>query len=217
MTQPRYKYPRTPHLPWSPGASSDDVHLDVLAQFEGKEVVVTEKLDGENTTMYADHLHARSIDSRHHPSRDWVKHFHGTIAYQLPDGWRLCGENVYAKHSIAYDQLESYFYMFSIWDETNHCLDWDQTEEWAALLGCALPPIMYRGIWDQKLIQALSFDTNTCEGYVVRSVEGFAYEDFSSHIAKWVRKGHVQTDKHWMHQSVVPNQLRAQEGDAGGE
>lgn len=35
------------------------------------------------------------------------------------------------------------------------------------------------------------------EGYVVRTVEGFAFDEFASHIAKWVRKGHVQTDEHW--------------------
>lgn len=70
------KYPRTPHLPWSPGASVDDVRLEGLDGFEGEEVVVTEKLDGENTTLYRDGLHARSMDSAHHPSRTWVKALH---------------------------------------------------------------------------------------------------------------------------------------------
>jgi len=45
----------------------------------GREVVVTEKMDGENTTMYCDNIHARSIDGRHHPSRDWVKMTVGEI------------------------------------------------------------------------------------------------------------------------------------------
>ena len=67
------KYPRTPHLPWSPGASSDDVLLIDTQMFMGKPVVISEKMDGENTTLYADRLHARSLDSRHHPSRTWVK------------------------------------------------------------------------------------------------------------------------------------------------
>ncbi|MGC5412734.1 RNA ligase family protein, partial [Streptomyces sp. DT225] len=59
----RTHYPRTPHLPWSPGATSDDVRMTDLAALAGTEVVVTEKLDGENTTLYADGLHARSLDS----------------------------------------------------------------------------------------------------------------------------------------------------------
>lgn len=72
------KYPRTPHLPWSPGASSDDVLLIDSQMFSGKQIVISEKMDGENTTLYTDHLHARSLDSRHHPAKTWVKQWHQT-------------------------------------------------------------------------------------------------------------------------------------------
>ncbi len=118
----RKKYPRTPHLPWSSGATSDDVRIVDLAGFEGRRVVVTEKLDGENTSLYRDGMHARSIDSRHHPSRDWVKGLQARIGYEIPDGWRLCGENMYARHSVAYDDLESFFYLFSVWNGRDECL-----------------------------------------------------------------------------------------------
>lgn len=201
------KYPRTPHLPWSPGASEDDILLSDSFMFEGKEVVVTEKLDGENTSMYPDHIHARSLDSRQHPSRNWVKAFHGSIAHLIPDDWRLCGENMYARHSIGYHNLKSYFYLFSIWNEQNVCLSWTETKEWAELLGLELPPVLYEGLWDAKKVQSITLDLEKQEGYVVRTSEGFAYEDFQKHIAKWVRKEHVQTDQHWMHAEVVPNKL----------
>jgi hypothetical protein len=204
----RYKYPRTPHLPWSPGASSDDIWLDAPHPFVGREVVVTEKLDGENTTMYTDHIHARSIDSKHHPSRDWVKQFHANIAYHIPKSWRVCGENMFAKHSIGYDSLESYFYMFSIWNEHNVSLSWDETLEWAALLGCVTPRELYRGTWDEALFRSWDIDTNVCEGYVVRLASCFAFSAFADSVAKWVRTNHVQTDQHWMHQAITPNQLR---------
>jgi hypothetical protein len=59
----RIKYPRTPHLPWSPGATSDDIYQGNTSYFENKVVVVTEKMDGENTSIYRDFVHARSIDS----------------------------------------------------------------------------------------------------------------------------------------------------------
>jgi hypothetical protein len=75
------KYPRTPHLPWSPGIAPDDEVSGRLSGLEGREVVVTEKLDGENTTLYADHVHARSVDSAHHPSRSWVK---TSTVYRVP-------------------------------------------------------------------------------------------------------------------------------------
>ena len=77
------KYPRSPHLPWSEGGTSDDAYLFDTDHFAGKEVVITEKMDGENTSMYRDGIHARSIDGRHHPSRDWVKALHGTICLEI--------------------------------------------------------------------------------------------------------------------------------------
>ena len=201
------KYPRTPHLPWSSGVSSDDVRTHDLSSFDGQPVVVTEKLDGENTSMYRDHIHARSIDSKHHPSRDWVKGFHATIAHEIPEGWRLCGENLYARHSIAYDQLRSYFYLFSVWDSDNHCLSWPETEEWAELLGLPTPRILFQGPFDASAIEEIKVDETESEGYVVRLAAGFAYTDFATSVAKWVRPNHVQSDGHWMHQTVVPNGL----------
>lgn len=130
-----YKYPRTLHLPWSEGLSPDDIRAVDCSHFVGKEVVVTEKVDGECTTMYCDHIHARSIDSKHHPSRTWVKTLHGSIKHEIPEGFRVCGENVYARHSIEYDNLPSYFLVFGIYSPNNTCLSWDDTKEFASLLG----------------------------------------------------------------------------------
>lgn len=203
----RQKYPRTPHLPWSPGATSDDVAWCNTSHFEGRQVVVTEKMDGENTTMYRDYIHARSIDSRHHSSRSWVKALQQRIGFQIPEGWRLCGENLYAKHSIFYGALPSYFMLFSLWDEHNRCLDWTQTCEWAALLDLHLPKVCYEGPWDEALIASLPVDTTKSEGYVVRLASSFDFEEFDQSVAKFVRANHVVTDQHWMQQAVVPNLL----------
>ncbi|MBB4961512.1 RNA ligase family protein [Micromonospora polyrhachis] len=199
-------YPRTPHLPWSPGAGADDVRAGDLSGLVGREVVVTEKLDGENTTMYADGLHARSLDSAHHPSRAWVKALHGRIARTIPDGWRVCGENLYARHSIAYHQLESWFYAFSVWTG-EHCLDWDRTVRFARRLGVPTPPVLWRGNFDERALRKLRLDRTRQEGYVVRTVDGFHRDEFAQRVAKWVRPGHVQTDEHWMLAPVVENGL----------
>ncbi|MFJ2638410.1 RNA ligase family protein [Streptomyces sp. NPDC087511] len=205
----RTHYPRTAHLPWSPGATSDDVRIADLAALTGREVVVTEKLDGENTTLYADGLHARSLDSAHHPSRGWVKALQGRIGARVPDGWRVCGENLFARHSIPYEDLESFFYGFSVWDG-ERCLDWDRTVEFLRDLGIPVPPVLWRGVFDaraEKALRALKPDTGRQEGYVVRPADGFGAADFGRLVAKWVRPGHVQTDTHWMHSAVVPNGL----------
>jgi hypothetical protein len=206
----RLKYPRTPHLPWSPGASADDVLLGDTSRFEGREVVVTEKMDGENTTLYADYVHARSLDSAHHPSRSWVKALQAQLRDGIPMGWRLCGENLYAEHSLRYATLPSYFMLFSIWDESNHALSWDDTAQWADLLGLVTVPVLYRGPWDEKRIRALTetLDPRSQEGIVVRPAERFAFGDFTACVAKWVRPNHVTTDVHWMSRPVRPNGLK---------
>lgn len=193
------KYPRTHHLPWSPGMNSDDRLIDGLSAFKGERVIVTEKRDGENTTMYRDHIHARSVSSRHHWTQSWVKQHWSTIAAEIPEEWRICGENLYAKHSIAYDSLKSYFEIFSVWNEKNVCLSWDETVEWAELLGLELVPVLYDGIYDEGLIKELwsQNDWGKSEGYVVRTADEIAYGDFRRKAAKFVREGHVQTRDHW--------------------
>ena len=207
----RHKYPRTRHLPWSPGATRDDLVAEGIEAFIGQRVVATEKMDGENTTLYRDHTHARSVDSRHHPSRDWVKALQGRVGHLIPEGWRLCGENLYARHSIAYAELPSYFMLFSVWDERNRCLDWDSTREWAELLELELVPTIFDGIYDETWFRALELDLELSEGYVIRLASSFARADFGASVAKWVRSNHVQTDQHWMQQAVVPNGLAGPE------
>jgi hypothetical protein len=202
----RTHYPRTPHLPWSPGASPDDVRAGDLSGLAGREVVVTEKLDGENTTLYADGLHARSLDSGHHPSRAWVKGLQGRIGAAIPPGWRVCGENLYARHAIAYQDLESWFYGFSVW-AGERCLDWDRTVRFTRRLGVPVPRVLWRGTFDERTLRALRLDTARQEGYVVRTAEGFGRDEFGWRVAKWVRRGHVQTGTHWMHAAVVENGL----------
>lgn len=203
------KYPRTFHLPWSESVASDDKVLRSLSHFENQEVVVTEKMDGENTTMYTDHIHARSLDSSGGEDRAWVKQFWSSIRNDIPRGWRICGENLWARHSIPYSDLPSYFLGFSIWDESNTALTWDETLEWFSLLGITPVETMYRGIWNEKEIRSLwtTMDRQAKEGYVVRLSSSFPYEDFSKSVGKFVRKGHVQTDKHWRHTALVPNSL----------
>lgn len=205
-----YKYPRTYHLPWSPGVSEDDETISDISIFRDSEVVVSEKLDGETCSMYRDHIHARSLDSRHHWTRDWVKSFHGTIAHNIPEGFRICGENVYAKHSVGYDNLETYFYGFSVWNEDT-CLSWDDTLEYFSLLGIIPVKVLYRGTFSmQALINVQKqIDFNVTEGYVMRKIGSFNLNDFKNNVGKFVRKNHVQTDQHWMYDAnIEPNKLK---------
>jgi len=202
------KYPRTSHLPWSLGISSDDVLLSTTYQFKGKQVVVTEKMDGENTTITSESVYARSPDSMDHPSRSWVKGLAGKIQFEIPKGWRICGENLYAKHSIEYSDLPSYFLVFSIWDKRNFCLSWDDTKEYAGILGLCTVRELYRGLFNEDKIKKIRVNTTRQEGYVVRTMQGFSYNNFKNNVAKYVRKGHVTTDQHWSFMKVIPNKLK---------
>lgn len=203
------KYPKTMHLPWSPGLQNDDRLIESLIGFEGKRVIVTEKMDGENATLYHDHYHARSLDSRHHPSRDWIKSYHGSIKHLILPDIRICGENMYAKHSIFYDSLPSYFLGFSIWNERNFCLSWDETIELFEMLDIVSVPVIFDGLWED-FIAAPARRANlvtdlTKEGYVVRVADSFHFSQFQKCVAKFVRSNHIQTDIHWMNAPIIPN------------
>jgi hypothetical protein len=200
------KYPRTYHLPWSEGLTKDDrVHPDVNF-FVGKQVVVTEKMDGENTSIYSNYLHARSVDAQSHWTQSYVRQLQGQIGFNIPEGWRVCGENLFAKHSIGYDNLSDFFLMFSIWNEKNECLSWQDTEDWAALLSLRTVPVLYRGIYDEKTIK--SCYKQGSEGYVVRLEDKFSYGQFRQAVGKFVRKNHVQTSNHWKFERIEKNSLR---------
>tara|TARA_Y100000310_G_scaffold254637_1_gene261746 strand:- start:1162 stop:1791 length:630 start_codon:yes stop_codon:yes gene_type:complete len=208
METPRTKYPRSFHLPWSLGATDDDKTLGSVEHFVGRQVVVTVKMDGENTTIYSDgYLHARSTSGRSHTSQAWCRALAARLANDIPEGWRVCGENLYAQHSIRYEALTSYFNVFSIWDGTR-CLPWDETVQWAEMMDLTTVPVLYVGEWNEEAIRALSsVVTEGQEGYVVRLADGFDYADFSGSLAKFVRANHVTTDKHWKAQAIVPNKL----------
>jgi hypothetical protein len=220
----RFKYPRTLHLPSSPnrGTDGDRVHADT-SSFEGREVVVSLKLDGEATTLYRDHIHARSVEGAYHPTRTWVRGLWGQVRHDIPEGaggrgggWRLCGENVYGMHSIPYRDLPTYFFLYAIYDEANTCLSWDETEEWAALLGLTTVPVLYRGPWDEEAVAACQdrpMWADEAEGFVVRWAEAFPYFEHWRATGKSVRRAHVKTDDHWSHGQVPVNGLAPPAGE----
>lgn len=210
------KYPRTPHLPWSEGLQDDDRRIESLDLLRKGDVVVTHKLDGENTTLMRDGLHARSLTYADHPSRSWIKALHARIRHEIPDGLRVHGENVYARHSIAYHDLPSFFLVFGIshvglsHELQNVFFSWAETLVWCELLGLTPVPTLYGGAWDEARIKACYTGTSPFgeqEGYVVRLARPIRFDDFGLSVAKFVRANHVQTDEHWMRQPVIPNQL----------
>jgi hypothetical protein len=101
--------------------------------------------------------------------------------------------------------------LFSVWNSDNYSVGWDEVVEWAQLLEIETVPVLYRGRFDVKVIEALArkLDPQTTEGFVIRNSESYHFEDFAKNTAKYVRENHVTTDKHWMFQEIIPNGLRA--------
>lgn len=166
------------------------------------------------TTLYKDHLHARSLDSKDHPSRHWLKAFHAKIKHHIPEGWRVCGEDLFAKHDIAYIDLPSYFMVFSVWNDKNQCLSWSSTKKFCEDI-FALVPVFHQGEWFPGIEKVLDFKFNkfnyeysdSHEGYVIRIADSFDYKNFDKSVAKYVRAGR-NLDEHWMFKSVIKNKLR---------
>ncbi len=211
---PWVKYPKTAHLPWSGTIQKDDRVQAVPSAWVGQTVVVTEKMDGENTSIYRDHIHARSVDSPNHLSRNWVKNWAASIQHEIPDGWRICGENLYARHTIPYGDLPHFFLGFSIWNEANVCLSWAETQEWFDLLGIVPVPVLYEGIYNETWIRALATREwmRDHEGYVIRPAAAFTFRQFTAVTAKYVRPGHNQdgSTHGFRYKRVIPNHLASE-------
>ncbi len=203
------KYGRTYHLPQSPGSSKDDrrmPHQDVLRA--ASQVVITEKMDGENTTLHAGGTHPRSLDARYHPSRDWIKAFAATIVPELAPDERIIGEYLFARHSISYDALPSYFLGFA-WSVGGVFQSWGDTTGRFQALGITPVPVLDQGKFHEGLVAQVVNDMDfiTQEGFVLRVSDAFAEGDMATHMGKYVRAGHVQSDTHWSKAELVKNTL----------
>lgn len=198
------KYPRTPHLPTSPGATADDVHSN-WPEFTADEIVVTLKMDGENTTLHNGGMYARSATGRSRPWQSKMRALASTICPGIPSGWLICGENLTVTHSIEYTREVPPFAIFSIWDG-DRCLSWEDTKTVAEMLGCPTVRALYTGprIQLNEIHSRFTAVTNTehDEGYVIRDADSFNRSEFGTRVAKWVRPGHVTTEKSWPAQAA---------------
>ena len=206
------KYPRTYHLPYSPGATKDDKKLQDgwFENYIGQEIVITEKLDGENIHMNQKDCYARSDGA---PTRSpWSRNIwdpqeglYWKIKSLIGSNETLYGENLYGEHSIHYNNLKDYFHLFAVSTESMW-ESWDSVKLFGAILGVPTVPELWRGyIYNENELKTLvekyanypSIYGDTREGVVIRRTDSFKIEDFSKYVCKWVRKDHVQTDEHW--------------------
>ncbi len=143
------KYGRTYHFPFSPGTTSDDRichgYWELIKKL--KKIVLTEKLDGENSCLNYINVFARSHASpTRHP---WADHLKQKWALIQPDleanEIEIFGENLYACHSIGYTELENHFFVFGV-RQRDTWLSWKEVEDWCYLLDFKTVPVL--GIYE---------------------------------------------------------------------
>ncbi|HEU0123128.1 MAG TPA: RNA ligase family protein [Bryobacteraceae bacterium] len=217
------KYPRSFHLPWSPGGTRDDKRMASVADLCGAPIVITEKLDGSNLAMTREAVFARSHSGPPaHPSFGWAKALQARLCGQIEPGITLFGEYCYAVHSIVYGELPEYFFLFGVRDDVRDIWwEWDLVTAQAETLGVPSVPVLFRGsVRDERelrsVVERLAGEPSAFggerEGVVVRVAREFACDAFAGSLGKHVRAGHVQTDEHWMFQEIRVQRGPAQAG-----
>jgi hypothetical protein len=208
----RIKYPKTFHVPWSPGIKNDDKVQHNLSTLLAGEIVITEKMDGECTTGYPDgYAHARSCENARHEARSWFRQFWAHRYTSLPADLIVNGENLYAQHTVVYNDLLSYFYGFAVWQDYDVCLSYDETLQWFDRLNIRPAPVLFRGHMSLSDLKNFTYakPVTEGEGYVIRRTCAFSRSDFSTHVAKW-RYNLVDEDaEHWLRRPVIKNGLRS--------
>src|SRR5690242_1754361 len=100
------RYPRMPHLPWSPGGTRDDRRLTSVEPLLRRPLVVIEKLVCSDWCLSRDSLFARSHSGPpSRPSFDYAKALHSRLRTRIDPGLSLFGEYCYAVHTLRYDAL----------------------------------------------------------------------------------------------------------------
>jgi hypothetical protein len=218
------KYNRTPHFPWSPGCTNDDKIAASVDSLLNVQIVITEKIDGSNTSLESGGCFARTHSGPpSHTSFDGLKALHASLKYSIPEGIQLFGEWCFALHSIAYQELPGYFLLFNVRDlepydeEKPLWQSWEEVELWAEELGVPTVPVLFKGIVHsekelKELVESFMIQPSLCggirEGVVVRVASHFSDEDFSKSVMKCVRANHVQTSDHWKDQEIIKNKLK---------
>lgn len=212
------KYPRTFHLPWSPGGTTDDKRMTSVADLIGQEIVITEKCDGSNLAYTRDRIFARShAVAPGHSSFSYAKATHASIRNQISQGITVFCEYCYAVHSIVYTELPDYSLVFGVRDDLKLAWwSWAMVREQALDLGLPTVPWLFRGtvrseVELRKLTDGLASEHSALggirEGVVVRVAREFSDSSFPSYVGKWVRENHVDSDVHWMHKDAVVQRL----------
>lgn len=178
----RYKHPKIYNLVSSPIRKNDGEEIHPHEQFfYDKQIIVFPFQNQEIISIYSDYVHGTYLEEhRNGHLSDEVKQLQYEIGYNIPDGWRICG---------VLDH-EDNFQVFTVWNDENVCIDWDDTLEWVDLLDLDEPKTLYEGRFHTPTVRDLEQKTElTSSGFLIRDKSDFEYPDtfdYAHEMVKWV-------------------------------
>lgn len=224
-------FPRTRHLPFEPCASSDD-RIASLEEFDalvssGLNIAIEEKVDGANSGFTImdgqpvirnrNHILSKNYSSRNTPAKMqfapiWNWFYENRDKFEALEailGFKPCvyGEWLYAKHTVNYDQLPSWFVAFDVYDyESRKYISPKRYRPALIESGFNIVPEMeFQEITEESLKNMR--DTNTTfsknekkEGIYLKACDG----DFIVERLKMVRPNFIQGE-HWNKKQLVKN------------
>lgn len=208
-------YPRIPHLPPGRGASRDDGVLtpSQARPFFEEEVVVEEKLDGANVTLWLDELGVVQPVTRGGrgaldragqlgPLRAWVAERSDDLRGLLEGGWVLYGEWLWLSHGISYGRLPDWLIGIDLWHPDFGFEPLIQRHRRLSATGIARPPEVARGILGSapeldELMHHSAFGDERPEGVMVRRLQA---SESKPRVAKAVASSYSRrSDDEWRH------------------
>ena len=175
------KYPRTLHAQFSLGTTSDDRfmpdgYVDVFAEYPS--LVITEKLDGENTCMNKYGAFSRSHTSPTvHPWAQPLIERQKKIKNDLGDV-ELFGEGMFGIHSLEYSKLDSYFYLFAVRNK-DMWLSWEEVCFYAEMFDFPTVPVLSTSSGLKKFIDLAINENSSLQHWITGNL-GMTWERFVS-------------------------------------
>ncbi len=223
MARDFIKFPSTPHLAIFPGVSiRGDKVLDEEQRKEllSHNLIVEEKIDGANLGISFDgegdillqnrgSYLSKPFTGQWKKLPDWLRVKSDLLFDALEDRLILFGEWCYARHSVSYSKLPSWFLGFDILEKKT-LVFWpvNKRNNLLGKIGIPAAPLLTNGHFSfpelEELLTCSKLSSEPAEGIYLR------YERDGKLVsrAKLVRPAFIQTvNEHWAKSQIQPNTL----------
>jgi hypothetical protein len=226
-----YKFPKTPHLFGSCDSDREDKVLsrDETQYVLSKGLIVQEKVDGDNIGISFDdkqmYLQSRGrfLEGKDRVQFDYLKRWANNHFIELysaiENRYVLYGELLFARHTIAYDNLFSYVVFFDAFDKSKE--EFLKYDNFVNLLkrGFGLsaevrlvPKLFTKSLTIKvdelsKIEDILEIDKNKLEGLYFREETDRLAGRYKYVFEHFLDK--VNSSTHWMNKPLEENILRA--------